>query len=332
MKKPTKENSDIYKKVESCINDYSLFNKDEAIIVAYSGGKDSLLLCNILNKLGYNIKPVAIDIGYNSNWQTAVNNLKKLGIDCLVVNMNYVKQFLPEAESEVKNYFNIVKQVASKQGKIATTICTPCYNAKYIILAALCKKFNINKVVFGHHGTDAVTSLLKSYFMYEDRWTVGHEKFELSNLYKIVDENKKTFSSIEDFNAIIKPKIINLLNQEKISTNEPPRESKKGITLVRPFFYCREEEIKKEVEKLDLIPVVSECSHVYRKQLIETSREYIQFHLVNVSVNDVVFSEIIELIKPSLTKLGEVKFDARKNRNKVLGENYKNDGICEKKL
>ncbi len=324
--------SSIYNKVEKCINDYSLFTKDETIFVAYSGGKDSLLLCHILNTLGYKIKPVIVDIGYNSNWENAIGNLKKLGIDSFVADMNYVRKNLPETEKEVVNYFNIVKQIASKQGKTTTTICTPCYNAKYIILSALCKKFNVNKVVFGHHGTDSVTSLLKSYFMYEDRWSAGHEKFELNNIYNIVDKNKTLFSNAESFKEHIQPKIIELLKQEKISTNEPPKETKNNLTLARPFFYCREEEIKKEVEKLQLTPVKSECSFVYRKKLIETSREYIQFHLVNEYVNDSVFNMIIDLIKPSLTLTGEVKFDARKNRDKLLGDNYKNDGICSKKL
>ena len=49
-------------------------------------------------------------------------------------------------------------------------------------------------------------------------------------------------------------------------------------------------------------------------------------------MSDDVFESMIGLIKTSLTKAGSVKFDARKNRNKLLGDTYKNDGICAKKL
>lgn len=324
----------ISKKVGSCIDDFNLIEKGEPVAVAYSGGKDSLMLCKTLSELGFDVKAFIIDIGYNVDWSLAVENIKKLGngISCQVVDMKYVKTYLPEVVDEVENYFKIVEQVYSKQGSISTTICTPCYNAKYIILRELGKKLGIKRVAFGHHGTDAVTSFLKSFFMYEDRWTVGHEKFELKNIYDLVDSYAEFFADKNLFDKNIKPKLKKLLKEEKVSTNEAPMENKEGFAIIRPFFYCKEEEIKKQIESMNFVPTKSECSYFYRKSLVETSREYIQFHLVNKFMSDDVFEEMLALIKTSLTKEGTVRFDARKNRNKLLGDSYKNDGICAKKL
>ncbi len=324
----------VLQKVENCIKDFSLLKKSEPVMVAYSGGKDSLMLCKLLNDIGYDVRAFIIDIGYNADWSLALENIKALGgnIQCEVIDKNYVSKNFPEIEEEVENYFKIVQQVYSKQGSISTTICTPCYNAKYVILKALGEKLGINRIAFGHHGTDAVTSLLKSYFMFEDRWTVGHEKFELKNIYNLVDSKAKLFADKKVFEEKVKPTLEKLLEAEKISTNEAPMECKKRITIIRPFFYCREEEIKREIENMKFVPVKSECSYFYRKKLVETSREYIQFHLVNKFMSDDVFESMIDLIKTSLTKAGSVKFDTRKNRNKLLGDTYKNDGICAKKL
>lgn len=321
-------------KVKSCIKDFNLIGRGESIAVAYSGGKDSLMLCKTLASLGFDVRAFIVDIGYNANWTRAIENITQLGggISCQVIDMKYVKENLPDAVSDVEKFFKIVQDVYSKQGKIATTICTPCYNAKYVILKSLSKKLGIKRIAFGHHGTDAVTSLLKSYFMYEDRWVLGHEKFELKNLYALVDERAKLFSDKKLFAEKVESVLIKLISEEKISTNEAPLETKEGLTIIRPFFYCREEEIKKEIEHMNFVPSRSECSYFYRKHLVETSREYIQFHLVNSHMSNEVFERMIELIKPSLNKDGSVKFDARKNRAMLLGDTYKNDGICSKKF
>ncbi len=51
------------KRVEKAIKRYSLFDKDEKILVAISGGKDSLTLAYLLKELGYDIEGYYIDLG-----------------------------------------------------------------------------------------------------------------------------------------------------------------------------------------------------------------------------------------------------------------------------
>ncbi len=51
------------KRVEKAIKRYTLFTKEEKILVALSGGKDSLTVAYLLKELGYNIEGYYIDLG-----------------------------------------------------------------------------------------------------------------------------------------------------------------------------------------------------------------------------------------------------------------------------
>lgn len=47
-----------------------------------------------------------------------------------------------------------------------TTICTPCHNSKMIVLQKWAEINRINTIANGHHAIDAVSSLLKSFYIY----------------------------------------------------------------------------------------------------------------------------------------------------------------------
>ena len=61
-------------KVKYTIKEYSLFSKDDKLLLAISGGKDSVSLAYALYKLGYNFDLLFIDLNI-PNFQ---RNLKRL--------------------------------------------------------------------------------------------------------------------------------------------------------------------------------------------------------------------------------------------------------------
>jgi len=53
-----------YRRVEKTIKQFNMINKDEKVLVAISGGKDSLSLALCLKELGYNVSGYHIDLGF----------------------------------------------------------------------------------------------------------------------------------------------------------------------------------------------------------------------------------------------------------------------------
>lgn len=317
--------------VSNCIKDYNLLDSNKDIIVAYSGGKDSFSLCKILLSLGYHLRPVIIDIGYDVDWSCAIKNLQTLGLSCEVISIEFVSKYLKNIFHEVNVFFDKVKEINKKGQNALTTICTPCYNAKHLILCELTKLYNINTVAFGHHGTDAVASFLKSYFMFIDRWELSHEIFAIHNIYRLVDATKCYFDNKDVFNHILFKKLVDLINKRKISTDEPPLSKvNENVRFIRPLFYCMEKDVKEYVPLGEYSYVRSECEYKFRTKKILTSREYIQEKILNENLDEDIFNILISLIRLGLKVTGEVVYDARRNRDIILGKNYKNDGICQK--
>ncbi len=65
------------KRVEKTIKEFKMFKKSERILVAVSGGKDSLALWNVLYKLGYEADGLYIDLGigdYSENSKILAKN------------------------------------------------------------------------------------------------------------------------------------------------------------------------------------------------------------------------------------------------------------------
>lgn len=317
--------------VANCIKKYDLIKSNEEIIVAYSGGKDSLFLCYALTNLGYKIIPVIIDIGYNIDWSLAISNLERMNLRCELIDLNYMAHNLKDIYSEVTNYFEKVKIIKNSKGQMQTTICTPCYNAKHLILCELSKKLKVDKVAFGHHGTDAIASMLKSFYLYKDRWIYGNKKFNIDNIYKLVDNSLKNYRDIKIFKNSLYLDIENLIMQGKVSTDEPPLSlTKEGVRFIRPLFYCSEKEVKSSELVTNLNVTQSECSYKFRINSKYTTREYIQQIILNSSLNLSVYKELHSLVQKGLNSDGTSMFDARRNRNFILGFNYKNDGLCQK--
>ena len=75
----------ILNRIQKTIDRYSLISGKE-VFVADSGGKDSLFLCIALQELGYQVYPIIIDIGYNSNWSNAIEIAKNNNLDVLLLN------------------------------------------------------------------------------------------------------------------------------------------------------------------------------------------------------------------------------------------------------
>ena len=64
------------KKVKFAIKKFKLLKKTDKIAVAVSGGKDSMSVLTILNKLGYNVTVISIDEGIFGYREKILDNVK----------------------------------------------------------------------------------------------------------------------------------------------------------------------------------------------------------------------------------------------------------------
>ena len=64
-------------KVKNTIKKYNLINKKEKIIVAVSGGKDSMTVLYLLKKFGYKTEAIHINLEMGKWSKDNMNNVKK---------------------------------------------------------------------------------------------------------------------------------------------------------------------------------------------------------------------------------------------------------------
>lgn len=299
------------------------YNFDKKILVAYSGGKDSFFTCIALRELGYKINPVILDIGVDNNWSIQIDNLKNYGIVAEVINEERLSKFCDWNSSyEIKAYLEMTKENIRK----GLTPCTPCYNAKMLMLQFIALKKGIRDCAFGHHGTDAVTSLLKSYFMYVDCLIRKKQEFNIQIFQNLVLEYYDQFTmSTEKFkHSLLYKDIETMIKLGYAGTDEPIRQKCGNIRVVRPLFRVLENEIIQTLNSTPLFFPKAECFRSgYRINTRMTPREFIQQRLLlDRNINLEIIQILLKLIEDNLNADGTMKYDVRRNRTKILGGSY----------
>lgn len=315
--------AEILYRIQEIIDNYKMEKK---VLVAYSGGKDSFFSCIALKELGIEVVPVIIDIGFGNDWKIQIDHLLQFGLKPEVIDRGYLKSFSQwKYDKQIEEYFIMTKENVKK----GLTPCTPCYNAKVLMLQYIAEKKEIKECVFGHHGTDAVTSLLKSYFMYQDKFVAAHNFFDLNVFQNLVKEYEQHFMvPVEVFKQSFVYKNLNeMIKIGLVGTDEPIRQKYGNMYIIRPLFGILESEIMEIVNNSGLTFSKAECFQSgVRDSNKMTPREFIQKTLLsNVKMNQGVIKLLLELIRSNLNEDGSMKFDVRRNRTKLLGSSYENN-------
>jgi uncharacterized protein (TIGR00269 family) len=141
------------KKVSKTITQYRLLSKNEKIIVAVSGGKDSTAILHILKKLSYPVEAVTVDAHIGCYTE---ENLKNLRATCKQLNVKlhevpfrkvfgaslcYIRDYLKEKGHNFKS-------------------CTVCGVLRRYLLNKKAKELRADKLVLGHNLDDEAQSVL----------------------------------------------------------------------------------------------------------------------------------------------------------------------------
>lgn len=151
--------------VKAC-KKYNLIEEGDKICVGLSGGKDSLVLLQALQKLQRKIKTkfeifaLTIDLSSGKqDWSKISEFCKDLGIAHEIV---------------TTNIFEVVFDIRKEKNP-----CSLCAKMRKGVLYSTAKKLGCNKVAFAHHADDLIETLFMS-MLFEGRLNTFHPKVYLS--------------------------------------------------------------------------------------------------------------------------------------------------------
>ena len=144
--------ANIERKVKQTISEYKLINKKDKVIVALSGGKDSVTTLYLLKKLGYRVEALMIDLLIGKWSDDHLANMDKfcsdLGIKLHVLNMR----------KEFGSSICYIRQGIQKKEKL--TNCMICGVIKRWILNKYSRKLGASKIATGHNLDDEAETVL----------------------------------------------------------------------------------------------------------------------------------------------------------------------------
>ena len=146
---------DVEKRVREIVKEYDLIRKGEKVVVALSGGKDSVAVLYMLYKLGYGVEALMIDLGIEG-WSKIHN--KKMERFCNVLG---VPLTIVDLKKELGQGISFIKDVLKKEKNLSG--CTVCGVIKRWILNKWAKKLGADKLVTGHNLDDEAQNVLMNF-------------------------------------------------------------------------------------------------------------------------------------------------------------------------
>lgn len=139
---------DVNRRIARAMHDYSMLADGDRVLVAVSGGVDSLVLAWLLAHwrrkapISYDLLAVHIDNGFDTDSRDLVAaELDRLQLPCLIETTTFGS-----------------KALAAEDGK---SVCYHCARQRRNRLFELARKQGFNKIAFGHHKDD----ILETFFL-----------------------------------------------------------------------------------------------------------------------------------------------------------------------
>lgn len=143
-------------KVKNTIQKYKLCNKQERILVALSGGKDSAVVLYVLKELGYNIEGIHINLGMGKYSEKCLKAVEQL---CEQVG---IKLHVYDIKKEMGNSMCYLRNTI--QSKKSLKNCAICGVIKKWILNKEARKLKADKIATGHNLDDEAQTFLMNIF------------------------------------------------------------------------------------------------------------------------------------------------------------------------
>jgi tRNA-5-methyluridine54 2-sulfurtransferase len=139
--------------VERFIHKYAMFNHSDKILIAISGGKDSLSLWDILWRLGYKVDGLYIDLGIDEGIQYS-DQSKRLTEE--FANERNLSLRIVDFKQE---YGETIPVVAARTKRGKEKPCAVCGLAKRHVMNRIARQYGYDVLATGHNLDDEVSVL-----------------------------------------------------------------------------------------------------------------------------------------------------------------------------
>ena len=263
---------DFEQKVKDTIKQYKLCTKKEKIIIACSGGKDSTTVLYLLNKWGYQVEGLIIDLLIGP-WSEK--------------NLDNVKDFCQEQKIKL-HQVNLREEFGCSmcfmrsgiQKKVKLNNCLICGIIKRWLLNKKTRELKAAKIVTGHNLDDAAETFMMNLLKGNMRLNIGQgpatgvikdKKFvpRIKPLYFCLNAEVKRYSEIKKFPVLFDPCPCSVeVFRKKIRRNLTELEKKNlqiKSNIVQTFLELLPE-LKKKYKTTEKLNYCTACGEPSRKE------------------------------------------------------------------
>lgn len=310
-------------KVDDCVTRYRLIPSGERVLVALSGGKDSLVLCLLLRELGTAFTPVVVDMGYEAGWGTRIASIARTyGLEAEVVDVH--DRAGVAAARGIRLRLEVLERNPADSSERYTP-CTYCHGVKIEALRRMATRAGTGIVALGQHRTDAVVSLIKEGLMHIDHRRHPGRPFARSRYGRLVAEFAREAATFGAADTPVIDEIDGLVRTRRVDTDEPPREplaADPDTDVIRPMFDVLESEIEQMRDDRSLVTEGSGCHHGLSAQTY-TPREMVHYGVLRDLANPAFDAWADRAVLAGIDAEGRGVVRSRARRGELLGPGYK---------
>ncbi|GAB6077099.1 TIGR00269 family protein [Desulfurobacterium crinifex] len=203
------------KQTARTIKEFNMFKKEEKILVAVSGGKDSLSLWYALHRLGYETYGFHVSLGIEG-WDYSKKSLEickkfseRIGRSLIVFNMR-------------EEFGYSIEEIARSSGR--KDVCSVCGTFKRYLMNKMCKEQGFKVVATGHNLDDESALLLSNTI----RWEIGY----LGRQHPVLPESNGFARKVKPFAFFTEKEIVSYAILNKIEYLETGCPNAKEATSV----------------------------------------------------------------------------------------------------